>query len=96
MLTFCAQLEALASVQAARTDINLGPRPGRLKSTARAPDKLLAPTQSLSGKSAFPDAGSENDEESMQQLATFDRSAKSLNMVDLDGSDAEPEVEPPS
>ncbi|KAJ3546406.1 hypothetical protein NM688_g5519 [Phlebia brevispora] len=45
------KLRTLASLQASRKGITLGPRPGKLKSTVRAPDKLAARINAEAGPS---------------------------------------------
>lgn len=85
-------------MQASRKDIALGPRPGKLKSTVRAPDKPSTAAQ-IDKSYLSPDMSfltdPASDEEWEREMAAFGRPG--TKMVNLDSSsDVELEVESPA
>ncbi|GJE94792.1 hypothetical protein PsYK624_109650 [Phanerochaete sordida] len=78
------KLDALASLQASRKEIALGPRPGKLKTTVRAPDKADKARRDKSPESL------DSDDDLLVLPASPSPSASSQPaMVDLDSSDTE-------
>ncbi|KAI0703739.1 hypothetical protein BC835DRAFT_1317357 [Cytidiella melzeri] len=90
------KLDTLASIQEARKEIRLGPRPGKLKSTVRAPDKAKTPTVAASTAMSNDEnrllPSDDSDDELEREIVRFGHRPTTA-MVNLDSSDVELEIE---
>lgn len=80
------QLDALTALQASRKEIDLRPRPGKLKSTVYAPDR----TDGSKCDTTFDSLDPSDDDLLVLPASPSPSVSSQPAMVDLDSSDTEP------
>ncbi|OSX62254.1 hypothetical protein POSPLADRAFT_1142839 [Postia placenta MAD-698-R-SB12] len=102
------KLDALAALQASRKNIQLGPRPGKKKSCVHRPENSSSKTSPTSSSTSQSHRDipieyyglSDDDDLEREEAAVFGRAVHltvvQTATVDLDGSDVDLEIEPPT